>query len=90
MNTFSVDKIGEKKVRGATYTIYPEDVKLYLAAKDNQVGSKNIYYQLDGQSEKLYTTPLTGFKLGSNVQLKVRATDLIGNENYLDISFSVE
>lgn len=88
--TFSVKKIGQKVVRDVTYPIYPEEVKLYLAAKDGSVGSKSIYYQLNDQPEKLYTSPLKGFKLGSNVELKVRATDILGSEETASIRFSVE
>ena len=89
-NTFSVDRIGEKVVRKVATSIYPEEVKLYLAAQDDHVGSKNIYYSLNGGSEKLYSTPLTGFELGTNVSLNVRATDLLGNETSTEIKFSVE
>ncbi len=88
--TFSVDKIGEKTVRGDKYTIFPVELKVYLAANDSHVGSQNIYYQIGKGAEKLYSTPLTGFAAGTNVEVKVRAVDLLGNESKSKITFSVE
>ena len=89
-HTFSVDKIGQKVVRENQYTIYPYDVQLYLAAMDEHVGSKNIYYQIGDGIEKKYVAPISGFKAGANVELKVRSVDLLGNESSTVIVFATE
>ena len=89
-HTFSVDKIGQKVVRDKEYTIYPSDVKLYLAGMDEHVGNENIFYRIGDGAEKQYASPVSGFKTGSNVELTVRSVDLLGNESTSVIVFATE
>ena len=52
-------------------------------------GTEKISYSVNGNQEKLYTTPVFGFKKGENT-LKFRTVDKLGNEKQKNISFIVK
>ncbi|MDH5599273.1 MAG: hypothetical protein OEY34_09115 [Cyclobacteriaceae bacterium] len=87
---FSVEKIGTKTVREKDFIIFPPEVQVYLAATDKHVGTSKIYYSINGSAEKLYAEPIKYFKAGSNIEIKVRALDQLGNESIHLVEFSVE
>ncbi len=83
--TFSVKsyrKEGDKDV-------YPSYVLVYLSGADQMTGTEQIFYSVNGSIEKLYTTPISGFKKGKNT-LKFKTVDKLGNEKYEEISFIIE
>ncbi|HEY9044558.1 MAG TPA: hypothetical protein VIN08_01620 [Ohtaekwangia sp.] len=89
VEVFSVDKIGSKVVKDQSYTIYPKEMQLYLAAKDKSVGTQIIYYSINGMPRQIYTKPIKGLGAG-NYSIAVRAIDILGNESSKTITFSVE
>jgi len=70
--------------------VYPGDVVLFLAATDQLVGAKNIFYSLNDGLELKYALSIGGFKKESINKLKIRATDYLGNDSWLEIQFYVE
>ena len=89
VDVFSVERIGSKVVKDMSYTIYPKEMQLYLAAKDKSVGTQTIYYSINGAPKQLYTKPVKGF-LAGNYSVVVQAIDILGNESSKTISFSIE
>ncbi len=87
---FSVDEIGRKTVRDKQYLIYPAEVKLFLAGTDKHVGTEKIIYRINGGTAISYSTPISGFKKGSNYVITVKLIDKLGNEVESEIEFSVE
>ncbi|MFW5700164.1 MAG: OmpL47-type beta-barrel domain-containing protein, partial [Cyclobacteriaceae bacterium] len=87
---FSVDPIGQKVVMSDTFDIYPKNVQVYLAATDEYVGTHKIFYSLNNNLDKEYLRPVTNFKGGINVEVKVTAIDKLGNESEEIFSFTTE
>ncbi|MFM8832145.1 MAG: OmpL47-type beta-barrel domain-containing protein, partial [Cytophagales bacterium] len=73
---FSLEKIGGK----AGQAIYPSGTTVYLAATDNSVGTKAIYYKLNNLPETRYNQTLLLAKKGVNT-LTVKAVDALGNQS---------
>jgi hypothetical protein len=70
--------------------VYPGHVVLFLGATDQIVGAKDIYYSINGQSEKKFSLSVNGFNKASINELKIRATDYLNNETTLELKFYVE
>ncbi|NPA69006.1 MAG: hypothetical protein GXO50_10395, partial [Chlorobi bacterium] len=83
--TFSVKPY--KKENGLD--VYPSYVTVYLSGADQMTGTEQIFYSVNGSIEKLYTTPVSGFKKGKNT-LKFKTVDKLGNEKYDEVSFFIE
>lgn len=69
--------------------VYPPYVMIYLSGADQMTGTEQIFYSVNGSIEKLYTTPISGFKKGQNI-MKFKTTDKLGNEKYKEVSFIIE
>jgi len=69
--------------------VYPSYVMIYLSGKDKMTGTEKIFYSVNGNIEKLYTVPVTGFAKGKNT-LKFKTIDKLGNEKYKEVSFIIE
>ncbi|RLD49460.1 MAG: hypothetical protein DRI94_11170 [Bacteroidetes bacterium] len=69
--------------------VFPSYVMVYLSGVDQMTGTEQIFYSVNGSIEKLYTTPITGFKKGENT-LKFKTVDKLGNEKYDEVSFIIE
>ena len=63
---------------------------LYIEAMDRHTEVDKITYRFDGGEEKLYRNPLSGFKAGRSVKLKVFATDRLNNVAELSVTLQVE
>ncbi|AYB32056.1 OmpL47-type beta-barrel domain-containing protein [Chryseolinea soli] len=89
VEVYGVDKIGAKVINDKSYVIYPKELKLYLAARDKNVGTQTVYYKINTGAKAIYTTPLTSFAPG-NYSITIQAFDILGNESSKTISFAVE
>ncbi len=69
--------------------VYPSYVLIYLSGADQMTGTEQIFYSVNGSIEKLYTTPISGFKKGNNI-LKFKTVDKLGNEKSDEVSFIIE
>ncbi len=70
--------------------VYPNHIVLFLGATDQIVGAKDIYYSLNNSPEKKYLLSINGFNKASINTIKIRATDQLNNETFLELSFYVE
>ena len=86
---FSVNSYNKKVVDGKEYKVYPSHTFLYLSAFDKMAGVEKIYYTIEGQPEKLYSTFLSLFQTGKDYSIKIRAIDYLGNETTDNIYFSI-
>lgn len=85
---FSVKAIGEKTVRGETYTIYPSNTMLYIAATDNASGGESIQYKINGKAVPS-VIPIKGFVPG-NYEIEISANDVLKNKSTVVVRFSIE
>ncbi len=83
---FSIKSIGEEK----GINKYPAYVVLYLAATDGKVGTKDIYYSLNGAAELKFSKFIEGFSSKTENLIKVRITDKLNNESSFEIKFYTE
>ncbi len=95
-HNFSVDPIGTRKKNGKTINMYPNYTRLFLGSTDNKVGSKELYYSMDGDPFKKYSSPKTldiseleRFGSEKYYKIKVKATDKLGNVKEETIEFFV-
>ena len=87
-NHFSNTSIGSKTVRDHEFTIYPSDVKLYIAATDEASGGERIEYSINNGATKS-VNPIKDLAPG-NYEVVVTAYDVLGNSSQQTIKFSVE
>lgn len=80
---FSVAPVGNKDY----IYIYPDYVMLYLAASDIKVGTKAIYYSINGAAEKEFSRFIDKFAPKTKYTIKIRAIDKLNNENTQEITF---
>ena len=59
--------------------VIPAGASIYISAEDEHTGIEKITYSINGGDERLYRTPITGFKPGDRIPLIVRAADRVGN-----------
>lgn len=85
---YSATPIGTKTVREQELTIYPSNMKLYIAATDKSSGGERIEYKINNGSVKS-VNPIKGLVPG-NYEVKVTAYDVLGNSSNETINFSVE
>ena len=67
--------------------VYPAFAGLSLAGTDELSGLKNITYSVDGFSERVYSSTITGLKANTKHKIKVTATDYLGNQTFTEIQF---
>ena len=88
---FGVNEIGSRlDSDGATISIYPKTVVVFINATDDYVGYKEMFYKINGGKEIPYTTPLASFKKGKDYKIEVRALDNLGNETTMTFSFGID
>lgn len=83
---FSIEPIGTEN----GIDKYPSYVILYLAATDQKVGTKEIYYSLNGATELKFSKMIEGFKPKTEYKIKVRTVDKLNNEQTNEIKFMIE
>jgi len=87
---FSILSDKQKTLDGKIYDIYPEHVVLFLSSTDLSVGFDKMFYSVNGQAKKPYTSLITGFQGGKAYQVKVTSIDKLGNESEKSIEFYIE
>lgn len=85
---YSSTAIGSKTVRDEEYTIYPSDVKLYVAATDKESGGEKITYKINNGPVKSLN-PISGFNPG-NYTVEITAYDILGNASKTEVKFAIE
>jgi len=83
--TFSVVPYQKKN----NLNVYPAYVVIYLSGIDKMTGTEKIFYSINKNPEKLYTSPVSGFKKGENT-LEFRTVDKLGNEKQKSIHFIIK
>lgn len=84
---FSIKSLGKKE----ELDIYPEYVQLYLSATDDMIGTKDIYYSINGSIEtKMTKLYIEGFMKGRINTVNVKAVDKLGNPHETIVRFYVE
>lgn len=86
----SIASIGHTEVEGGRLSVYPKHVALFLSATDQLTGLDQIYYSINGGVEQEYKGIIRGFKEGEAVKVRIRATDLLGNELQHELAFAIE
>lgn len=66
---------------------YPDHVVLFLSATDVYVGFDQMYYSVNGESDKPFTGIIKDFEKNQNYSIKVKALDKLGNKNENIIHF---
>lgn len=85
---YSSTAIGSKTIREEEYTIYPPDVKLYVAATDKESGGEKITYKINNGPVKSLN-PISGFNPG-NYTIEITAYDVLGNASKAEVKFAIE
>ncbi|MDR9398029.1 MAG: hypothetical protein RI562_03130 [Salibacter sp.] len=89
---FSIDPIGKKGDKN----IYPNYVRMYVGATDKHTGTKQLFYSIDGEPLRQYSSPqtldiseLSRFRKKKKYEVKVVARDMLGNESEETFEFYV-
>lgn len=78
-----------KDAESGVYLI-PRKALVYLAATDAHSEVERIMYSVNGDKELLYRKPLTNFKKGQTVSLRVTAIDRLGNSQVKEVSLLIQ
>ncbi len=87
---YSIVPLKTQKVDGVQLEVYPSHVVAFLSATDKMVGYSRIYYKINDGYEKLYASPISGFKKGNQYTIKARVLDHLGNEGEKIFKFIVD
>jgi hypothetical protein len=87
---FSILPVAKKEVNGQMVDVYSSHAVLFLSATDAKVAIDRIFYSLNGETEKMYTGIIDGFKLGKDCELVIRAVDKLGNINIDTLWFAID
>lgn len=87
---FSILPLDKKILNGENINVYSSQVALFLSVTDARVAIDKIYYQINNEAEKQYTSYIGGFKQGLDYILNIRATDKLGNETNDSIAFATD
>ncbi|PKP08039.1 MAG: hypothetical protein CVU09_17475 [Bacteroidetes bacterium HGW-Bacteroidetes-4] len=87
---FSILPVAKKEVKGQMVDVYSSHAVLFLSATDAKVAIDRIFYSLNGETEKMYTGIVDGFKLGKEYELVIRAVDKLGNINIDTLWFAID
>lgn len=82
---FSIKSIGEEQ----NLPKYPSYTLLYLAAEDKVIGTKDIYYSLNGANERKYQEYIKGFKPNMINTVHIRAVDKLKNSTKKQIKIYI-
>jgi hypothetical protein len=83
---FSIKSLGNKD----GLEVYPDYVLAYLSATDQTTGTTEIYYSINGQPEKKFSTYVGNFPKSQKVNLKMRAVDKLGNISTKEYEFHIQ
>lgn len=86
---FSVEPIGSKTALDEKIFVYPDHMQLFLSATDDLAGLKNIFYNINDGTQKLYSAPIKDFDGGRDYEIHVKVIDMLGNTNEKDFKFSI-
>lgn len=67
---------------------YSSRTNIYLAATDDHVGLRNIYYTINGGKEQQYNTQIDNLKRKNEYIIGIRAVDQLGNETKTKVIFN--
>jgi|GEM_PF-85340 len=84
---FSILPLSKKEVNGSQVDVYSSQAVLFLSATDSKVAIDRIYYTVKGETEKMFTGIIDGFKRGREYEIEVKALDKLGNINRDTIVF---
>ena len=87
---FTIHSIGKKEYNGKMIDVYPTQVALFISVTNTTVAYERIYYSINGAAEKIYHGKIYGFKANSNITLKIRALDKLGNQTKKEIQFATQ
>ncbi len=87
---FSLQSTSKKSIDGVEYDVYPKHFILYLSAIDDMVGVSNIFYSINGNTEKTYTTPIKNLPANQLYSLEIKALDFLGNFKTIQIKFYIK
>ncbi len=87
---FSLQPIAKKNIEGIDYDVYPKHFILFLAAVDDMVGVSKIYYSINGNSEKLYTSPIKNLSANKSYNVEIKALDFLGNSTTTQTKFYIQ
>jgi len=87
---FSTLPINSELKDGQKINIYTSSTILFLAATDNLSGIYNIEYSINDSSFSKYEKAIGSFKPNSSYIIKIKTTDILGNESLEEISFRIE
>ena len=84
-NILSMQPIGSIALneKDGDLNVHSKGVKLYLGATDEVIDTDVVYYSLNDQKERIYTSPIAINSTGI-VSFTVRAVDKLGNETKAD------
>lgn len=87
---FSILPLGKKEVSGQSVDVYSSQAVLFLSATDSKVAIDRIYYTIKGETEKIYTGIIEGFKRGKDYEIAIKALDKLGNINIDTVLFATD
>lgn len=80
----------QSKNKNGDLDVYPYNSLLFLIVQDKKTDVKNIYYSVNGLPEKIYEKSIAGFVKGQKNTVKIKATDILNNEQTTEIVFFAE
>lgn len=87
---FSLNSTAKKKIDGVEYDVYPKHFILYLSAIDDMVGVANIFYSINGNSKKTYTSPIKNLLANQLYNIEIIVLDYLGNSITIQIKFYIQ
>ncbi len=88
---FSVEPYDIKIIGHDTLNVYPNNLRVYLAANDQKTGEQALYYSINGSRYIIYSHPLffSGYKY-KLITLKVKSHDRLGNKTEKIVKFVIQ
>ncbi|MGD9978859.1 MAG: hypothetical protein AB7S54_13110 [Bacteroidales bacterium] len=86
---FSVKPISQTTENGENVSVFPPDVKIFLAATDNLCGNITLNFSMDKGKQATYRNPIENIKPGIHT-LTVNAVDWLDNSSVVNFRFKVE
>ena len=87
---FSAPVKTQKEIEGKTINVYPAHVALFLSVTNAHAAYGKIYYSINGGTENIYTGVIDKFQPGSDITMKIRAVDQLGNQTSKEVQFAIE
>ncbi len=87
---YSLQPISSREYKGQTIDVYPSHMSIFVSVINAHVIYNQLYYSINGGSEKPYMGIIDGFKPGSNIEMKIRAIDRLGNQIDKMVFFGIQ